>query len=519
MRIEVKFQDRVGIAREILAMLAERRFNVTAVEVEPPFIFIDAPSLSPAAWMDLRDALQSVEGFAQARAVDILPGARQRLHLDALLAAMADPVLLVDGQGLVLAANGAAATAAGRGERDLAGVALEQLFGDPILCRELVSSGFRSAPREVSWRGQPFQLDVTPVAEDGLAAGGVITLYAPARLGERMHGLHQFPERGFDSILGSSPVMRALKAQAARAAVVDAPLLILGETGTGKELIAQASHQISPRRNAPFLALNCAAVPENLAESELFGYAPGAFSGAQRGGKPGLLEMADKGTVFLDEIGEMSLYLQAKLLRFLNDGSFRRVGGERELKVDVRIISATHRDLGSMVANHQFREDLYYRLNVLHLAMPPLRARGDDIMALAHHFLSRASAQGRRAEPRLTAAAEAALRRSSWPGNVRQLENVIFRAVTMSERPILDEADLCLDPRATQFPLAAAPLTTAEAEEPASWEEALAGFERGLLQRLYPLYPSCRKLAARLKTSHTLIANRLRRHGIGDQGR
>ena len=161
--------------------------------------------------------------------------------------------------------------------------------------------------------------------------------------------------------------MHELLSRARRLARLDAPLLIHGETGTGKELIARACHTASERSNEPFLALNCAALPENLAESELFGYAAGAFTGAQRGGKPGLLELAEKGSVFLDEIGEMSPYLQAKLLRFLNDGSFRRVGGEREIKVNVRIISATHRDLKQMVLDGGFREDLYYRLNVLTL--------------------------------------------------------------------------------------------------------------------------------------------------------
>ena len=267
-------------------------------------------------------------------------------------------------------------------------------------------------------------------------------LHAPARIGERLHALQHFDEGGFEKILGKSQPMRALKARAARVAAMEAPLLILGETGTGKELVAHACHRASARNGKPFLALNCAALPENLAESELFGYASGAFSGAQRGGKPGLLELADQGSVFLDEIGEMSPYLQAKLLRFLQDGSFRRVGGERELKVDVRIISATHRDLERMVAEGAFREDLFYRVNVLNLRVPPLRERGDDIRLLAHHFIGRACAQIGRPPCRLTASASAALLANAWPGNVRQLENVLFRAVTLSDRAFLDAGDL-----------------------------------------------------------------------------
>ncbi|MBP2303377.1 sigma 54-interacting transcriptional regulator [Azospirillum picis] len=513
MRIEVTFADRVGIAHEILAVLAIRRLNVVAVEVDPPLIHIDAPGLDPATLPALSDALRTIPGVQAVAAIDMLPGTRRRLHLDALLAALPDPVLAVDRAGRVVVASTAAAEVAGVAEARLAGLDIGELFAVPGLTRELIDGGFRMSGREVTLSGQPFLLEVTPIVDIG-TAGAVITLFTPSRLGERLDALQNFDEfgsgGGFDRILGESQPVRALKARAVRVAAMEAPLLILGETGTGKELIAHACHRASPRRDKPFLALNCAAVPENLAESELFGYAPGAFTGAQRGGKPGLLELAHGGTVFLDEIGEMSAYLQAKLLRFLNDGSFRRVGGERERKVDVRVVSATHRSLEAMVADHSFREDLFYRLNVLSLNVPPLRERGDDILLLARHFIVRACAQARRPPCRLTPAAASALLANRWPGNVRQLENVIFRAVTMSDGGALDVPDL---------ELAGAGMLPADvpAEEAASWEEAVEGFERTLLRRLYPRFPSSRKLAARLATSHTMIANKLRKYGIPER--
>jgi len=517
MRIEVTFADRVGIAHEILAVLALRRLNVTAVEVDPPHIHIDAPGLDPSTLPALGDSLRTVAGVRSVTAIDMLPGTRRRLHLDALLAALPDPVLAVDGGGRVVVANAAAASVAGTPEGRLAGTDLGTLLGDPGLTRDLIEGGFRLANREATLNGQPFLIDVTPIIDVEAATapqGAVLTLFTPSRLGERLDALQNFGEGGFETILGDSPPVRGLKARAARVAAVEAPLLILGETGTGKELVAHACHRASPRADKPFLALNCAAVPENLAESELFGYAPGAFTGAQRGGKPGLLELAHGGTVFLDEIGEMSAYLQAKLLRFLNDGSFRRVGGEREQKVDVRVVSATHRPLEAMVADHAFREDLFYRLNVLTLQVPPLRERGDDILLLARHFIARACAQTRRPPCRLTGAAGAALLANRWPGNVRQLENVIFRAVTMSDGALLDAPDLELA-GARMAPAEDAP--AGGADEPASWEQAVDGFERSLLRRLYPRFPSSRKLAARLATSHTMIANKLRKHGIPER--
>jgi len=517
MRIDVRFQDRVGIAYEILAVLARRRLNVVAVEVEPPHVFIDVPGLATDELPALAGELQGVPGVEATAAIDLLPGARRRLHLNAILSALADPVLAVDGRGDIVVANAAAAQVAGLPAEDMAGMNLGQLFDDPGLARALLDTGFRLPSREAVLGGQPFLIDGQPISEAPIgsapaSAGGVVTLHAPSRIGERLHALQNFGDAGFERILGESAPIATLKARAVRVAGVDAPLLIQGETGTGKELVAHACHQASSRRNAPFLALNCAALPESLAESELFGYAPGAFTGAQRGGKPGLLELANQGTVFLDEVGELSPYLQAKLLRFLSDGSFRRVGGEREMKVDVRIISATHRDLERMVAEGRFREDLFYRLHVLHLSVPPLRGRAEDIVLLAQHFIARACAQAGRPSCRLTAQAIARLSASPWPGNVRQLENVIFRAVTMSDGAFLDAADL--DLASSGVGDAAIGTESAAGGLGGSWDDAVARFERDLLTRLYPLYPSSRKLAAQLQTSHTTIANKLRKYGI-----
>jgi TyrR family helix-turn-helix protein len=359
--------------------------------------------------------------------------------------------------------------------------------------------------------GQALLLEATPISEtvdsgQRRLAGALLTLYEPSRIGARLAALHHDHAEGFDSLLGDSAPIRTLKTRALRVASLDAPLLIRGETGTGKELVARGCHAISARSNASFLALNCAALPENLAESELFGYAPGAFTGAQRGGKPGLLELANHGTVFLDEIGEMSPYLQAKLLRFLNDGSFRRVGGEREVKVDVRILSATHRDLEQMVSTGEFREDLFYRLNVLNLEVPPLRERGQDILLLARHFMQHACKQIQRLPCRLTPDTYPALLGNRWPGNVRQLQNVIFRAAAICESNLVQIDDL---------DIAGTAMAPAQLEgDIGSLETAVADFEKALLEKLYPSHPSSRQLAARLHASHSAIAMRLRKYGI-----
>ncbi|MEG5267142.1 sigma-54-dependent transcriptional regulator [Pseudomonas sp. JDS28PS106] len=499
MRIHVTFIDRVGITQEVLAILGGRNLNLDAVEMVPPNVYIDAPTLSHQMLEELKDALFRVRGVEAITVVDILPGQRRHLQLDALLAAMTDPVLALDSAGHVLLANPAFIALIGR---EPAGEPIGELFTDPNLQTELLEHGFRLPLREITLNGEALLLDATPITE----AGALITLYLPSRMGERLSALHHDHPEGFDALLGESPAIRTLKARALRVAALDAPLLIRGETGTGKELVARACHASSARHGEPFLALNCAALPENLAESELFGYAPGAFTGAQRGGKPGLMELANQGTVFLDEIGEMSPYLQAKLLRFLNDGSFRRVGGDREVQVNVRILSATHRDLEKMVIEGTFREDLFYRLNVLNLQVPPLRERGQDILLLARFFMEHACTQIQRPLCRLSADTHSALLGNRWPGNVRQLQNVIFRAAAISEGNVVDMGDL---------DIAGTAVARQQEGEIGSLEEAVDAFEKSLLERLYDQHPSTRQLATRLNTSHTAIAHRLRKYGIG----
>lgn len=246
----------------------------------------------------------------------------------------------------------------------------------------------------------------------------------------------------FADFIGAGEASSTLKQAARRAARTSAPVLILGETGTGKELLAQAIHAASPRCAAPFVAVNIAAVPETLLEAEFFGVAPGAYTGAERGGRDGKFKLADGGTLFLDEIGDMSPALQAKLLRALQEGEFEPVGSNRLLTVDLRVIAATSRDLEKMVADGSFRADLYYRLNVITLYMPPLRERCED-MALLADSLADSICRQRGLPPRgMADSAINRLCRHSWPGNVRELKNVLERALLMSDGEFLEAADL-----------------------------------------------------------------------------
>jgi two-component system NtrC family response regulator len=249
----------------------------------------------------------------------------------------------------------------------------------------------------------------------------------------------------FEGMIGTSPQMEKVYAAIRKVSVTDAPVLIVGESGTGKELAAQAIHRLSPRGEGPLVVINCSAIPETLLESELFGHEKGVFTGAhiQRKGR---IEAADKGTLFLDEIGELAPSLQGKLLRFLQEQKLVRLGGREEIALNVRVLAATNVDLGKATAEGRFREDLYYRIGVVTITMPPLRERRGDIQLMARAFLRRISEQDRGRASRFTPDALQALESHMWPGNVRELENRIKRAVIMTEGSQISSADLELLP-------------------------------------------------------------------------
>jgi two-component system NtrC family response regulator len=246
---------------------------------------------------------------------------------------------------------------------------------------------------------------------------------------------------GFEGMLGNSPPVRTVFDSIRKVATTDAPVLILGESGTGKEMAARAIHQRSARKNGPFVAINCSAIPETLLESELFGHEKGSFTGAHAQRK-GRIETATGGTLFLDEVGEIPLPLQVKLLRFLQEQCIERVGGRQEIPIDARVVAATNADLKKGMAGGTFREDLFFRLSVIQIVLPPLRDRENDIRLLAQFFLQRFAAQNNKSGLTFDAEALRALNRHGWPGNIRELENCVKRAVIMAEGKRLTAQDL-----------------------------------------------------------------------------
>jgi two-component system response regulator AtoC len=321
---------------------------------------------------------------------------------------------------------------------------------------------------------------------------------------------------GLEQIVGECPQIRELRQLILRFAPTDARVLILGESGTGKELVAGALHSLSQRTRANYVRINCAAIPETLLESELFGHEKGAFTGALKQ-KPGRVEEADGGTIFLDEIADMSRPLQAKLLRFLEDGTFTRVGGTQELRVNVRLLAATNRDIIKAIAEDQFREDLFHRLNVVQIRLPPLRDRGEDIILLAEHFLKTFTVSLNKMTKSVSRAARQKLMSFHWPGNVRELRNVIERALILeTSREIQPESlpDFELESRLHKGP---APKSIPTG----SLDEIMAGYERDLIASLLEQnHFNLGKTAERLKISRHALRYRMQRLDIagGSEG-
>lgn len=305
----------------------------------------------------------------------------------------------------------------------------------------------------------------------------------------------------FSDLIYVSAAMQQVVQLAQSAAKGDMPVFISGESGTGKELLARAVHHASQRRDRRFVPLNCAAIPDALLESELFGYVDGAFTGARRGGHPGLFEVADGGTLFLDEIGELSPTVQAKLLRVLADGEVRRVGATEAIYVDVRIVAATNRNLPEQVQNGHFRVDLFYRLHVMPLHIPPLRERKDDVVLLAKQFLER---MGRKLEREylLTDGAQAALLDYDYPGNVRELQNIMERACYVLDGTCVQPEHLLLPHTRVGVPLAIV--------NGKDLRTMVRSFERGVISQTLEHTGSLRAAAKQLGVTHTTLSNKLK---------
>lgn len=356
-----------------------------------------------------------------------------------------DGIIALDNEGKITVFNKASEKISGWSAEQAIGQYITQII-PKAHCQKLLETGKAEIAELLEIGNSKVMANRVPILVDNVVEGVVTTFQEIERL-QKLEGTmrRKLAERGFvakysfENILGNSPVIQEAINLAREYASVNSTVLIHGQTGSGKEMFAHSIHNASKRKNEPFVALNCAALPENLLESELFGYVEGAFTGARKAGKAGMFEMAHKGTLFLDEVGEMSPMLQARLLRVIEQGEVMRLGDSSIIPVDVRLITATHRNLKQMVKQSEFREDLYFRLNVLSLSVPSLRVRGKDILLIAFKFLKEFCFKRGKSVGKFSLEAERLLLTHSWPGNLRELRNAMER---LALRPWKEEIQI-----------------------------------------------------------------------------
>lgn len=508
-RLALQCDDRLGVTQEVLSTLVKYQVNLRGIELEEGRLYIKLRTAENHELEKIQQKLLHIDGIHGVETIDFLPGEREHQELNTLLSCFPEAVATITSSGAILAASSA----------------FYQFFNLAPDTRSLIANIMTNEQLEGLFKGmehqpnykqsmvlgdKPLLLEAFPVKQEespSIYRVAVVVFKEPSEVAAQLERWQRSKDRSFSDIVAQSSAMKASVDEARKVAPLDAPLLIMGETGTGKELFARATH-LARTPNKPFLALNCASLPDSAAEHELFGYGVGAFEGASESGKPGLLELADGGTLYFDEIGEMSPYLQVKLLRFLEEGAFRRVGTDEEVRVKVKIIASTQADLVDLCAQKRFREDLYYRLHVLNLVLPPLRKRKDDILPLAHHFIELACRRIGKSAGKLTQRAELALYRYNWPGNVRELENIIFRGVSLATADTISTRHL-------NMPMLNASLHNIDLDDAAlTHKSVMQAFERQLFEYLYPTFPSSRKLAERLGLSHTAVAKKLKQYGL-----
>ncbi|MCG9784668.1 transcriptional regulator TyrR [Vibrio brasiliensis] len=511
MRLEVFCEDRLGLTRELLDILASKNIDLRGIEIDVTgIIYLNCPDIDFDTFSELMAEIRRISGVNDVRKIQFMPIERHNNELISLLNNLPEPVLAIDLKGHVDMANHAALTLFGRDEGDMIGHQITSLL--PSFNFAKWAEGKITRQREdIVIGGLDYMMEIMPVyitdeSNESVLASTVMIIRSVQEKAIFDDSLPLHNNLGFEHFVGVSNRHKALISQAKKLSMLDQPLLIQGETGTGKEMLARACHNRSHRAANPFLVLSCASMPDDVAETELFGHAPGSFNHEQ--GHKGIFEQANGGTVFLDEIGEMSPHLQIKLLRLLQDGTFRRVGEEDEIHVDVRVIASTRHQLADLAESGSFREDLFYRLNVLTLLIPPLRERSNDITPLLELFVAKYVKQLGIAKPTIDESLADQLVTYQWPGNMRQLENMVLRALTELETDCLT-ADLFHLPQ-LETPSSNGPTLSLDG----SLDEIMKEYESQVLERLYHSFPSSRKLAKRLNVSHTSVANKLREYGI-----
>ena len=523
-KLKLVFTDRVGIVADVAAILAQQGLNIVSMEVQKQghlaFVYVEAHADGGEQnHVEIFATLECIPNCLEFKEIHTLPQEKREEGYKVVLDSVSDGILSIDENAVVTTINRVACKIQDCAPEHVIGQPIGSLrLPDPCLAEAFAEQCFRSEKKNTITNKGRFQYFAVckPIRDSkGRMVGAVEIMKDMKEIEALANAVSQPAQITFSDIVGESASIREVITLAQKIAKTESIVSIRGESGTGKELFARAIH-FESRRAGPFVPINCAALPESLLESELFGYEGGAFTGARKQGKPGLFEIARDGTVFLDEIAEMSPKVQAKMLRLIQEKQVRRIGGSAEIPISARIISATNHNLERLVEERAFREDLYYRINVLPIHISPLRRRMDDIPLLVNHFIFQLSSRLDKKAQRLDQSALEKLGSHDWPGNVRELKNVIERAAILSEKEQIG-AECILFSFELGKNMAGRQPTEGRAILHQSLKKLLERYEKELIIEALDQSLSIRQTASLLHISHTTLLNKIKKYHIGSE--
>jgi transcriptional regulator of aroF, aroG, tyrA and aromatic amino acid transport len=528
--IKIHFEDRAGLGLEIFKIFDSYGFDKIAMEVTVACdMMIKFRAHSDTELEHMMSDLRTTQGVLSVEVANQMPFEDREYQLRTILNSVSEGIIAVDKNGIITHINEIACQIFRCAKEEVIGSDAIHLFRSCSHVLSTLATGESlnliegkgvSGKRKIKF----FVSSVPILNKASQIIGAVFTVRDDKQIREIISTVDKRKKvTTFENIIYQSEIMRNLVERAKIVAKSNSTVLLRGESGTGKELFAESIHMGSPRAWSPFVSVNCAAFPDSLLESELFGYEEGAFTGAMKGGKKGIFEQANHGTLFLDEIGEISPAVQVRLLRVLQEGTIRRVGGTQDISIDVRVIAATHRNLEDMIAKGLYREDLYYRLNVIPLNIPPLRNRSEDILLIAPYLVRKICAKLHKPECHLSTESLRLLMSEDWPGNVRQLENTLERTLNMVSRSaeitpevISKWADMMKFGPQGVVDKETVNIVIPFDETLPTLKEIVRDVEKQILERTLRKYPSSRQAGNALGVSNTTILNKIHAYGLAD---
>ncbi len=519
LKMRLSYTDRVGIVADISKTLADNLLNIVFMEVvrknEKAVVYMEIEGrLTPEDIDIIVNGLKNTQSIQEINFIDTLPQEEREDRFRVVLDNISDGVISTDRDGRVTTINKVASTVYNCTPETVIGQSIRNIdLPQYAILDCLEGNSFKNVKQNLITNQGRYQYVSTcrPIKDTSGLIVGAVEIAKDMQEIKRMAQTFSDPSQiTFSDIIGNNPTIKAAIAFAQKIAPTDSPVALRGASGTGKELFARAIHMAS-KRPGTFVPINCAALPDQLLESELFGYVEGAFTGGKKEGKAGLFETAKDGTVFLDEIAEMSLASQAKLLRLIQEGAVRRIGGTKEIPINTRIITATNKNLEQRVEEKAFRKDLYYRVSVLPIHIPPLSQRLDDIPLLVDHFLFTLTSKLEEKMPVLTPRAYDKLIKHNWPGNIRELKNVVERAAILCETTSIDIDHILFSHEMAQANL---PLSSHSVTSSLPLKEQVADLEKRIIVNTLKKAKSIRQSAKLLAISHPALINKMKKYKI-----